>query len=369
MKHTKKIKDSILIILCFILGFSHSFAVYGESGQTSGQNPQTMQYQEYIQRLEAAETRDDIGKHGFRVVEDQIFLIRIDGVGEVSFIPAFDEQYRRLALFFADEKGQIVYRTDQLETNCQFRGQLSQPNERLAAVSFQDMDGDDRTDILLITACNNETGDYAGRSYKVGDVLFQKEGRFFRDYRLSEKINRYGMNKSIQFITAFIRDGYSTEFLYTATTEDELLAQGFQVMEEQVRSLRFEKLGSLRLVPGTYRMAEYTVFMIYLVNDRGLIVWSFQPMGDYENLYGQKGIIVQDINGDGLKDLVVLSDYSYDGMDGEMMVETDYSVYYQQTAGFLEDKGIKKTVLCRADETIAELVEELRAFWGWRAES
>lgn len=330
---------------------------------------QTAQYQEYMRRFEAVKTRGDIEKNGFRVVEEQIFPIEIEGAGQVSFIPAFDGQYDRLAVFFADGQDRIVCKTEQLETNFQLRGQLAQPNERLAAVSFQDMDGDGRTDILLITSCHNETGEYAGRTYKVGDVLFQKDGGFYRDYRLSEKINRFGMNKSIKFITAFIRDGYSTEFLYTATTEEELLAQGFQVMEDQVRSLRFEKLGSLRLLPGTYRMAEYTVFMIYLVNDRGLILWSFQPMGDYENLYGQKGIAVQDINGDGLRDLVVLSDYSYDGMDGEMMMETDYSVYYQQTAGFHEDKEIKKTVLCRSDQTAAELVEELRAYWGWRVKS
>ena len=36
------------------------------------------------------------------------------------------------------------------------------------------------------------------------------------------------------------------------------------------------------LCPGTYRMAEYTVFMLYLVNEQGYIVWSFQPMGEYE---------------------------------------------------------------------------------------
>lgn len=353
-----------MFLMILSLCYSLMSPAYGASNQTS----QTIQYQQYLQRIDQVKTTEDIGRSGFRIVEDQVFPIEMEGVGEVLFIPAYDEAYHRLAVFFADGENRIIEKTEQLETNYQRRGQLKQPNERLAAVSFQDMDGDGRTDILLITACRHETGEYAGRSYKVGDVLFQKDGAFYRDYRISEKINRFGMNKSIRFIAAFVRDGYSTEFLYTATTERELLDHGFQAMEDQTRSQQFEKLGRLRILPGSYRMAEYTIFMIYLVNDKGLIVWSFQPMGDYENLYGQKGIAVQDVNGDGLKDMVVLSSYSYDGSDGTMQIEDDYFVYYQQTAGFYEDKEIKRFVTCNREETMAELVGRLRAFWGWRTE-
>lgn len=102
---------------------------------------------------------------------------------------------------------------------------------------------------------------------------------FYRDWRLSDRINRFGMNKSIRFIVSFVTEGYSTEFLYTATTLDELEEQGLSIVSEQCYWRQFEKLGKLLVVPGTYRMAEYTVFMIYLVNEQGYIVWSFQPHG------------------------------------------------------------------------------------------
>ena len=202
--------------------------------------------------------------------------------------------------------------------------------------------------------------------YKVGDVLFQKNGAFYRDYRLSDQLNRFGMNKSIRFITSFIRDGYSTEFLYTAATQKELLDNGFEIAADQYYPRQFEKLGRLFVVPGTYRMAEYTVFMIYLVNEQGYIVWSFQPMGDYENLYGLKGISCQDIDGDGLKDIMVLASYSYEGSGGQSVVESGYSVYYQRTAGFYEDTDIKQTVKCSDTDTMSELVERARAYWGWK---
>lgn len=326
---------------------------------------QMQQYREYQQRLASIVTADGIAAGGFRPIEDQTFPMTLDGVGEVSFIPAMDEKYGRLALFFSDDSGRIVYKTDRLEANQQRRGVLAQPNVRVSAVSFQDMNGDGLTDILLITACENTSAGFEGRTYKVGDVLFQKDGGFYRDYRLADQMNRFGMNKSIRFMASFIRDGYSTEFLYTASREQELLNHGMKRMEEQCYTWRFEKLGQLTVVPGTYRMAEYTVFMVYLINEEGYIVWSFQPMGDYESLYGLKGITCSDIDGDGLTDIAVLASYSYEGADGETVVEDDYSVYYQRTSGFEEDREIRQAVPCDSGNTISELTGRLRAYWGW----
>lgn len=280
-------------------------------------------------------------------------------------IPAFDRQYSRLALFFVRESEEILYKTDQLETNNRTRGQMKQPNRGIAAISFQDVNGDERMDIVLITSCVNDTGDYAGKPYKVGDVLFQsKEGvGFYRDYRISDKINRFGMNKSVEAITAFVRDGYSTEFMYTATTLEELQNNGLQIIEEQCYSRSFAKLGKILVVPGTYRIADYDIFMIYLVNEQGYIVSSLQPMGDYDNLYALKGINCRDIDGDGLKDIVVLARYSYEGEEGQLIVESDYSIYYQRTGGFSVDTDIKGIYQCSDEDTMEALIEKARAYW------
>lgn len=64
-------------------------------------------------------------------------------------------------------------------------------------------------------------------------------------------------------------------------------------------------------------LADCSVFMIYLVDEQGNIVWSFQPMGDYDNLYALKGITCKDIDGDGMKDLLVLARYNYAGSGGD----------------------------------------------------
>lgn len=343
----------------------------GTKGQVSAAEENIRQlYDEYSSRFESIEYKADISACGFRMIENQIFPIEMEQFGEVNVIPAFEKNYNRLALFFALEDGTIVYKTEQLETNNRNRGAMKQFTQEIAAISFQDLNRDERMDIVLITSYMNASGDYAGRRYKVGDVLFQnKEGNgFYRDYRIADKINRFSMNKSVEFITAFVRDGYSTEFLYTSTTLDELLAQGFEIIDEQYYPRTFEKLGRLQVVPGTYSISDYDVFMIYLVNEQGYIVSSLQPMGDFDNLYALKGINCRDIDGDGLKDIVVLARYSYEGSGHELIVKSDYAIYYQRTGGFSADTEIKERYKCSDEDTMELLVEKARAYWGWKSE-
>ena len=200
-------------------------------------------YKEYLDRLDGIERQADIGRNGFAVIEEQIFPLETECFGAVSLVPAIERRYHRLALFFIGEDGSVVYRTDQLEANNWNVGVLEQPVVELGAVSFQDLNQDGKMDIVLIVSCKNKSGDYASRNYNVGDVLFQGEGGFYRDYRISDKINRFGMNKSAEGIIAYVRDGYSTEFLYTASTKTELLRNGFIIAKEQDYFRQFEKLG------------------------------------------------------------------------------------------------------------------------------
>ncbi|MBQ7775712.1 MAG: VCBS repeat-containing protein [Lachnospiraceae bacterium] len=279
-----------------------------------------------------------------------------------------DKKYNRLAIFLMDATGAIVYKTNQLETNHRILGEMKQTTREIAAVSFLDVNHDNLKDIILITRCDNGSGKLKGESYKVGDVLFQEDGSFYRDYRISEKINRFSMNKSARCIISFVRDGKSAEFLYTATTSQELLDNNFNIIEEQCYPRTFEKLGRLQVVPGTFSMGDYDVFMIYLVNDQGNIVWSFQPMEDYDNLYSLRGISCKDLDGDGMKDLVVLARYSYENPAGELVVESDCAIYYQRTGGFDEDFEFAKEFQCTDTHKMEDVVREIRKYWGWNLE-
>lgn len=327
-------------------------------------------YEAYEKNFAAIEDLEDIEENGYEIIEEERFSVLLETFGEeeVSFVPAVHKEYHRLAVFIADSGGEILYRTNQLEVNYKYMEQLEQPMKELVSVSFRDLNHDGLKDIVLIARCENFTGDHAGESYQIGDVLFQQDGGFYRDWRISDKINRFSMNKSADFIAAYVRDGNSTEVLYTAATLQELLDNGFQIIEEQNHWRNFEKQGRLQVVPGVISMAEYDIFMIYLVNGQGYIVWSFQPMENYDNLYALKGMTCRDMDGDGMKDLVVLARYSYAGAEGELLVDTKCDIYYQRTDGFVEDTEFAAFYQCTEEDTVAGLVELIREYWGWPKE-
>ena len=364
---------TLVILLTMLCIYPDIYVQAAENAKNAGEKSVRAQYQEYRARFEDIETFDDIRKQGFAVVEDQSFPIDLDGYEpeSVSIVPAMDEEYNRLALFLVEDSGKVLYKTDQLETNMQILGQMEQPNSGIIAGAFLDLNGDGARDIVLITTCGSTDDSGEEVSYRVGDVLFQTDGElsFYRDYRISDKLNRFGMNMSIHSIAAFVRDGYSTEFMYTSATLDELLSHGLTIIEEQCYDRLFGKLGRLKVVPGTYQISDYEIFMIYLVNEQGYIVSSFQPMGSYDNLYALRGINCSDIDGDGLKDMVVLARYSYEGESGEMVVESDYSVYYQRTGGFSADEDIKDFYRCEESDTMEALIKKVREYWGWQVEN
>lgn len=328
------------------------------------------QYEEYEARFASISTVEDIAEQGFVILEDQVFGEVFESFGEepLTFMAALDDTYNRLAVFLASEEGNIVYKCNQLETNNRVLGRMKQNTREIAAVSFVDLNMDAQKDIILITKCMNEDGEYQGRLYKIGDVLFQKNGNFYRDYRISDKINRFGMNKSAKCIVSFIRDGESAEFLYTATTHEELLENHFEEIPEQCYYREFEKLGRLLVLPGVFHMGDYDIFMVYLINEQGNIVWCFQPMGDYDNLYSLRGMSGKDVDGDGMKDLVVLARYSYESETGEILVESACSIYYQRTGGFDVDTEFCEQFQCTDELTMSDLINEIRAYWGWETE-
>ncbi len=360
---------SIALILCMCATLSYKAQASEETDGAGELEELVQRYEDYQSSFEAIETVEDIEENGYELIEDQSFSVALETFGEeeVFFCPILEKEYHRLGILIADSQGKVLYKTNQLEANYKHLGRLEQPIKTLAAVSFQDLDRDGLTDIVLIADCENAEGDYAG-TYKVGDVLFQKDKDFYRDWRISDKINRFSMNKSADFIATYVRDGSSTEVLYTATTLKELLDSGFQVIREQNYYRQFEKQGYLQIVPGVLRMAEYDVFMIFLVNEEGYIVWSFQPMGDYDNLYAMRGMTCQDMDGDGMKDIVVLAKYSYSGDMGIRLIDTKCSIYYQRTDGFVEDREISEFYQCTEDDTMKDLVKIIREYWGWPEE-
>lgn len=355
------LKHLLFLLIIFLLLPS---AVYAEENS----DLQIQEYQQYYQHFDQIHTRAELLASDFQIIQEHIYPITLEGYGEVTVYAALHHTCHRLAIFMTQPDGTVIYKTDQLSANYQDQGVLKQPNTGMAAMSFQDVTNDGKKDLIVISLANGTENE---RFYKVGDVLFRSDETarqlFYRDYRISNKLNEYGMNKSIYFVSSYLMNGYSTEFLYTAATLEELRKKGFQVNLNVSRWQEFKKWGKLYVVSGVYRMAEYNVFMIYLVNEQGYIVWSFQPMQDYESLYALYGVVCQDIDGDGLKDVIVLGRYHDGESEDGFVLKTDYAVYYQRTNGFYADTELKIQYQCSDDETrISTVIEAGHQYWGWK---
>ena len=140
-KHRKRrIMLSIVSIVLFVVlsaqlsTFSFSVTAAGEHGELVAE-----EYGRYRERFDRIEKIGDLENQGFRLLEDQIFAMPLQKLpeeavdtteepgDEVWFYAALDTRYHRLAVFIADASGQILYKTDQLEANYCYPGEMRQP--------------------------------------------------------------------------------------------------------------------------------------------------------------------------------------------------------------------------------------------------
>lgn len=92
-------------------------------------------------------------------------------------------------------------------------------------------------------------------------------------------------------------------------------------------------------------------------------------MLDYDGLYSLKGINGRDVDGDGMKDLVVLARYSRENESGEQTVENVCSIYYQRTSGFEADTGFENYYQYTEEDTMEDMIQKIREYWGWQVET
>lgn len=358
MKRKWKAAVFLLIILSAVLA-SPSAAIAETADDLA-------QYHAYRAGFDVILVEDDISASGFHIIESQIFDLPHAQLGALKLIPAIHEEYGRLALFFAAADGSIAAKTDDFMANSWRPGQLKQANRDVICIScVTDLDGDGLEDVIVISTCQNDSGAGAEKAYPVGDVLFQNETGYYRDPRISDKINRFDMNKSAEYISAFLRDGVSMECLFVAKNLNELAADGCQLINYLRVTEHLEKFGVVEVVPAFFNMMGQSYLMVYLADQSGNILWNFQPMRHYDNFYDILAISLRDIDGDGNKDLTLLARYAVYDENGASSLKTDYDIYYQRAGYFLEDTECKANYACGEDDDIDTITGKARAYWGW----
>ncbi len=357
-------KVYISLLLCFTILTTFLFPTSGAyAGSTTAAS--------YLAGFNSITKLADVAAEGYitldtkHIIDNFSLYNKSDGeINECTVYAAVNPKLGRVALFFADTEGNIIYKTEDLECNYFQKGSLYQPNIAIAAIGTRDVNHDGLKDILLITSCL-----YNGMKFKIGDILFQNANSdgFYRDWRISDKINRFSMNKDIDMMTAFAAGGQSSEFLYSAATMDELMEGGFKPLKYQTFDVDFEKFGTVLVVPGTYKMGSHYIFILYLVDGEGRVLWNFQAMRGYDNFSQMPGISFKDVDGDGWADLSVLSDYINLDDNNDAYSVTDFSIYYQRDGYFFEDTDFHNAFVdnLTGSETMDDIVQAARKYWGW----
>ena len=310
-------------------------------------------------------TEGDIYKNSFKILTPHVHEIEHAKMGPLKIIPAISSDHR-IALFFADEDGRIVFKTDDFQSNTWLDGRVQQLNLDMSTIAFRDLNGNGLEDIVIITTCRKKTETDIGMTYNVADVLFQDAAGYYRDHRICDKLNRFDMNKSYATVIAFVRDGISMEFLFTAKTLSELKENGFQQNYSRSTPEIFERFGVVDVIPGYFEIAGKNYFMLYLVDQDGRILWNFQPMHDYVNYYAIKHISFADIDGDGNKDLTLLAWYVTHDERGAVVIKQDYNIYYQRAGYFWEDTEVKRHYPCTDEDDMDAIVARARRYWGFQ---
>lgn len=355
----------IAFILVFIL--AAAFALSGDAdavaaADLAGALREEALFRAYRTRFDNVYSLPDVESNGFRIDEAQIFEIGHHNLGSLTLVPALCGETNRLALFFFREDGSLAYKTDDFAGNYWNKGSARQPNAGLVCICPYDLTGGGLVDLVVITRCENASGPYAGQPYNVGDVLFQNESGYYRDYRVSDMINRFDMNKDYFPIVTLIRYGVSTEFLFTAKTLDELLENGFYPNSSWRATEYLEKFGLVEIVPGIFPVGGRYYFMIYIVDGEGRILWNFQPMRHYENFYHIVDLSFQDVDGDGSKDVSILARYALSDEHGRGVLYKDYEIYYQRAGYFLRDEAFKSSRPCGEEDELSELIALARGY-------
>ena len=105
-------------------------------------------------------------------------------------------------------------------------------------------------------------------------------------------------------------------------------------------------MGRLQVVPGTYTMADYNVFMIYLVNEQGYIVWSFQPMGNMIICMRSRALSARMWTGTAMEGHHRAGPLQlWKASRREAVIGTEFEIHYQRTGGFSADTEYKKLYL------------------------
>ncbi len=141
-------------------------------------------------------------------------------------------------------------------------------------------------------------------------------------------------------------------------TLSELSKKGFTAIDEQPAD--FENWGVVSFVTGTYPDGGTDKLHFYLADDNQAVLYDFPDFygNQWSTFYELQTVAFEDVNQDGLKDILIIADYMTGvGPDGAMPFHVA-SIYFQKGKEFvsvpdLDDRMNEKGENGSADEVLA----------------
>ncbi|WP_394236237.1 hypothetical protein [Niallia oryzisoli] len=114
----------------------------------------------------------------------------------------------------------------------------------------------------------------------------------------------------------------------------------FQPIESQSFHVNLNSWGNVTFVSGTLETGNHVPTVFYLTNENGDILYDFINVENFPYSVDVKAVSLQDVNKDGLKDIIIIVADNYNG-SGEHIA----NVYFQKTDGsFTNDYKLNEDI-------------------------
>lgn len=114
---------------------------------------------------------------------------------------------------------------------------------------------------------------------------------------------------------------------------------GFELTKDQTFMVDLNSWGNVKFVSGKLTGGNHIPVEFYLTNEEGDILYNFNAVLPYS--VDVKAVSFQDVNKDGLKDIIIIVEDNYDGASGEPLA----AVYLQEADGsFTNDNELNQEI-------------------------
>ncbi|MCP1308802.1 hypothetical protein [Paenibacillus tyrfis] len=150
-------------------------------------------------------------------IADQSFQLELESWGKVRFVSAKRtnaDGHKELLLSLKDAEGQTLYTFPQPKLVASWNF------ESVKAVSFKDVDGDGKKDVIVLADYITGKGSGGSAAVTAPSIFVQKEKSFVSDYETDNRLNASGKMTTVSDVVAFFKAKAKPDAVQTTPDSD-----------------------------------------------------------------------------------------------------------------------------------------------------